>query len=62
MVDSLTKFKVRGNLTATLEKKPFTFTLPAPLSLCGMEPAYKWNLLANATDGSYIRNKLVLDT
>ena len=57
----LTKFKVRGNLTATLDKKPFTFTLPAPLSLCGMEPAYKWNLLANATDGSYIRNKLVLD-
>ena len=59
--ESLTKFKVRGNLTATLDKKPFTFTLPAPLSLCGMEPAYKWNLLANATDGSYIRNKLVLD-
>lgn len=57
----LTKFKVRGNLTATLDKKPFTFTLPAPLSLCGMEPAYKWNLLANATDGSYLRNKLVLD-
>lgn len=59
--ESLTKFKVRGNLTATLDKKPFTFTLPAPLSLCGMKPAYKWNLLANATDGSYLRNKLVLD-
>lgn len=59
--ENLKKFKVRGNLTATLDKKPFTFTFHTPLSLCGMEPAYKWNLLANATDGSYIRNKLVLD-
>lgn len=59
--EQLGKFKVRGNLTATLDKKPFTFTFQTPVSLCGMAPAYKWNLLANATDGSYIRNKLVLD-
>lgn len=55
------KFKVRGNLTATLDKKPFTFTLKDPAELLGMESAVKWNLLANATDGAYIRNKIVRD-
>lgn len=59
--ETIDKFKVRGNLTATLDKKPFTFSFPTPVSLCGMKPACKWNLLANATDGSYLRNKLVLD-
>lgn len=59
--ERLAKLKVRGNLTATLDKKPFTFSFAQPVSLCHMEPAAKWNLLANATDGSYIRNKIVLD-
>lgn len=59
--ENLERFKVRGNLTATLDKKPFTFTFREPIGLCGMKSACKWNLLANATDGSYIRNKLVLD-
>lgn len=54
-------FKVRGNLTATLDKKPYTFSLREPVAMLGMNPGMKWNLLANATDGSYIRNKLVLD-
>lgn len=57
----LDTIKVRGNLTATLEKKPYTFTLSEPISLLGMKPAQKWNLLANATDGSFLRNKIVLD-
>lgn len=59
--ERLDKFKVRGNLTATLDKRPFTFSFKEPIGLCGMAPAVKWNLLANATDGSYIRNKTVLD-
>lgn len=59
--ERLDKFKVRGNLTATLDKKPFTFSFGRQIGLCGMAPALKWNLLANATDGSYLRNKLVLD-
>lgn len=58
---ALEVFKVRGNSTAQLDKKPFAFTLPKPTALCGMEEAVNWNLLANATDGSHIRNKLVLD-
>lgn len=59
--ESLKKLKVRGNLTATLDKKPLSFSFYTPLGLCGMAPGIKWNLLANATDGSYLRNKLVLD-
>ncbi len=54
-------FKMRGNYTRIMDKKPFTFTLTEPASLCGMEEAVKWNLLANATDGSYLRNKMILD-
>lgn len=54
-------FKVRGNQTATLSKKPFTFTLAEPVAIGSMEKAVKWNLLANATDGSYMRNKIMLD-
>lgn len=58
---NLEKFKVRGNLTAILGKKPFTFILKSPAELLGMNPAVKWNLLANATDGTYIRNKMIRD-
>ena len=57
----LSVFKVRGNLTAEYDKKPFTFTLKEPQSILGMEPAVKWNLLANSTDGAYIRNKIMRD-
>lgn len=57
----LSRFKVRGNLTATFDKKPFTFSFEEPIGLLGMEPAIKWNLLANATDGAYIRNKIIRD-
>lgn len=58
---TLDVFKVRGNLTAELPKKPFSFELSEPASLCGMEEAINWNLLANLTDGSNIRNKIMLD-
>ena len=59
--EELKKFKVRGNLTATLDKKPYKISFNRPVELLGMAPAVNWTLLANATDGSYIRNKLVLD-
>lgn len=54
-------FKVRGNLTAEYSKKPFSLTLEEPAEILGMEAAVKWNLLANATDGTYMRNKLIRD-
>ena len=59
--DTMERFKVRGNLTSELAKKPFTFTLSMSESLCGMYSSKYWNLLANATDYSHIRNKLMLD-
>lgn len=59
--EELGRFKVRGNLTATYDKKPFSFSFYEPREVLGMEPAMKWNLLANATDGSYIRNKIIRD-
>lgn len=54
-------FKVRGNLTAEFSKKPFTFAFDRPREVLGMKAAVKWNLLANATDGAYIRNKIIRD-
>ena len=59
--DTMERFKVRGNLTSELKKKPFTFTLSSSASLCGMTESKNWHLLANATDGSHIRNKIMLD-
>lgn len=59
--EELSRFKVRGNLTATYDKKPFSVSFYEPREVLGMEPAIKWNLLANATDGSYIRNKIIRD-
>lgn len=61
MEQHLDRFKVRGNLTAALDKKPFKLVLHEPSEMLGMASSSSWNLLANATDGSYIRNKLVLD-
>lgn len=57
----LERFKIRGNLTAALDKKPYSITLSEANGLCGMDEAKNWKLLANATDGAYIRNKLILD-
>ena len=59
--ETMDRFKVRGNLTSELSKKPFTFTLPHSMSLFGMSESQNWHLLANATDGSYIRNQIMLD-
>ncbi len=58
---NLEVFRVRGNVTAMFAKKSFAFTLPNAVSLCNMEASQNWNLLANAADGSQIRNKMMLD-
>jgi len=59
--DTMERFKVRGNLTSSMEKKPFTMTLSEAVSLFGMSSSANWHLLANATDGSHIRNQIMLD-
>lgn len=54
--------KTRGNSTfADYDKKAYQIKLCERKSLLGMDAARKWILLANAHDGSYMRNKLVLD-
>jgi len=57
--DEMERFKVRGNLTSNMAKKPFTFTLSKEISLFGMSASKNWHLLANATDGSHIRNAIM---
>ena len=59
--ETMEKFKIRGNLTSNLEKKPFTLTLANETSLLGMSESANWHLLANATDGSHIRNTIMMD-
>lgn len=59
--EELDRFKVRGNLTSTFQKKPYSFYFKKDISVLGMSPAKKWNLLADATDGSHVRNKVIRD-
>ncbi len=59
--EELSGFKVRGNSTALCDKKSFALSFKKPVSMLGMEPAYNYHLLANAMDGSYIRNKIMAD-
>lgn len=54
--------KARGNSTFTeVEKKSYQMKLWDKSSLLGMDEAKKWILLANAKDGSLIRNALIFD-
>lgn len=52
---------VRGNSTATADKKAYNIKLNSKYDLFGMGEAKKWCLLANAYDKSLLRNKLALD-
>ena len=51
----------RGNSTWVYEKRPYLLTFTETADLLGMGAANKWVLLANATDESNLRNKLVYD-
>lgn len=50
--------KGRGNLTWTLDKRPFQFDLGSSDELFGITKAKKWAMLANYLDKSYLRNDL----
>lgn len=51
----------RGNSTWVYEKRPYLLTFTEETDLLDMGAAAKWVLLANATDESNLRNKLVYD-
>ena len=57
LTEHMERFKVRGNLTSNMDKKPFTITTTEPVSFFGMSKSQNWHLLANATDGSHIRRE-----
>lgn len=50
--------KLRGNWTRKHAKKPYTITLYDKVSLCGMEKAKKWVLVANWLEYTLLRNSL----
>lgn len=58
---SMAKLKGRGNSTWLYEKKPYALALPELSRPLGMSAGANWVLLANATDGSNLHNKLVFD-
>ena len=57
----LAQLKGRGNNTFRYLKKPYQIKLSEKASLSGMGKAKTWVLLANWTDISLLRNRIVLD-
>ena len=55
------KIRGRGNLTWEKEKKPYKIKLNRKVDLLGMGKAKKWNLLANYSDATNIRNEVAFD-
>ena len=53
--------KGRGNDSWGKEKKPYSLKLSKEADLLGMGEAQKWVLLANYSDPTHIRNKIVYD-
>lgn len=59
--DGLTYIKGRGNTTWGQDKKPYSIKLRNDHDLLGMGESRRWELLANAYDGSNMRNQLVFE-
>jgi Spore coat assembly protein len=61
MADDLEYIKGHGNATWQAEKKSYQIKFQSKEDLFKMGKAKKWLLMANAQDGSFLRNKLVYD-
>lgn len=59
--DRLNFIKGRGNLSWAGEKKPYNIQLSEEKNLLGMGEAQEWALLANHSDMSSVRNKIVYE-
>lgn len=55
---ALSEIKIRGNYTATLDKKPYQIKLDEKADLFGMGKHKTWILLADHSDVSLLRNKI----
>ena len=51
----------RGNSSWYYDKKPYNLYLYEPASLLGMDEAEEWALIANASDNTDLRNKMIYD-
>lgn len=60
-IDQLSYIKGRGNTTWEQDKKPYSIKLKNEYDLLGMGASRRWELLANAYDGSHMRNALTLE-
>lgn len=60
-MDRLSYIKGRGNTTWGQDKKPYSIKLQNAQDILGMGASRRWELLANAYDGSNMRNQLVLE-
>lgn len=58
---ALTQLKGRGNNTFRYRKKPYQLKLAEKAALSGMRSGKTWVLLANWTDVSQLRNRIMLD-
>lgn len=58
-MDQLTYVKGRGNTTWGQDKKPYSVKLANAHDILGMGAARRFELLANAYDGSHMRNHLI---
>ena len=61
VIDKDMVVKVRGNSTALVAKKPYTFKFDKKQDLFGMGKSKKWVLLANAFDPTFLRNYLAFE-
>lgn len=60
IVEDIT-IRVRGNSTATADKKPYNIKFTEKTSVLGMTEGRKWCLIANHYDKTLMRNKLAFD-
>ncbi len=61
IIDTVSNIKIRGNSTASANKKPWNIKFDSKRNVLGMTKGKKWCLLANAYDKSLMRNKLALE-
>ena len=60
-LETFSEFKLRGNATATYNKKPYQIKLGNKTDLFGMGKSKTWILLANFMDESFLRNSIAFD-
>ncbi len=61
IIDNECNIKIRGNSTASADKKPWNIKFGSKTNVLNMGKGKKWCLLANAYDKSLMRNKLAYD-